>query len=75
MFHLKPNASKLALLELISHLSKGGADWIDIQMLTPHMKALGAKEIARSEFLERLQTSRKINLMKGLTPWAKLRPC
>src|SRR5207253_3272003 len=47
MFHLQPNASKLALLYLIDHLRARGLDWIDIQVLTPHMTALGAKEISR----------------------------
>lgn len=54
MFHLEPNASKLALLFLIEHLQARGLDWLDIQMLTPHMTALGAKEISRAEFLSKL---------------------
>lgn len=58
MFHLRPNASKLALLHLINHLQAGGLDWIDIQVLTPHMTALGAKEITRDEFLAKLKATR-----------------
>jgi len=54
MFHLRPNASKLALLFLVEHLRARGLDWLDVQVLTPHMIALGAKEIARDEFLARL---------------------
>src|SRR5258708_37880784 len=54
MFCYRSNASKLALLHLIEHLQKKGLDWIDIQMMTPHMKALGAKSIDRSEFLQKL---------------------
>lgn len=54
MFHLQPNASKLALLFWIEHLQKLGHTWMDIQMVTPHFAALGAKEISRDEFLERL---------------------
>jgi leucyl/phenylalanyl-tRNA--protein transferase len=54
MFYLRPNASKLALLHLVDHLGARGLDWIDIQMVTPHMAALGAREIPRAEFLERL---------------------
>ena len=58
MFHLRPNASKLALLHLIDHLQARGLDWIDIQVLTPHMTALGAKEISRDEFLQKLSATR-----------------
>ena len=54
MFHLKANASKLALLHLIDHLTTRGLEWMDIQVLTPHLEALGAREIPRSEYLKRL---------------------
>ena len=59
MFCYRSNASKLALLYLIEHLQKRGLDWIDIQMLTPHMEALGAKSIDRSEFLQKLSLALK----------------
>jgi leucyl/phenylalanyl-tRNA--protein transferase len=62
MFYYRSNASKLALLHLIEHLHKRGLDWIDIQMLTPHMEALGAKIIDRSEFLQRLSLAQKRNI-------------
>lgn len=62
MFHLKPNASKLALLHLIEHLSSRGATWLDIQVMTPHMQALGAKEIPRADFLEKLEATQHLNL-------------
>lgn len=62
MFFLRPNASKLALLHLIEHLAARGLDWIDIQVMTPHMDALGAKLISRDEFLERLARARARNL-------------
>jgi len=55
MFHLAPNASKLALLFLIEHLRERGAAWLDIQVMTPHFKVLGAKEIRRKEFLDKLE--------------------
>ncbi len=58
MFHRRPNASKLGLLFLIDHLRQRGLDWIDIQMLTPHMQTLGAREMPREEFLELLATTR-----------------
>ncbi|HKS24510.1 MAG TPA: leucyl/phenylalanyl-tRNA--protein transferase [Thermoanaerobaculia bacterium] len=54
MFYRASDASKLALLFLIEHLRARGATWIDCQVMTPHMEALGAREIARSKFLDLL---------------------
>lgn len=54
MFYLRPNASKLSLLFLIERLQACGLDWMDVQMMTPHMAALGARLITRDAFLERL---------------------
>ena len=54
MFYRAPNASKLALLYLIDHLQTRGATWLDCQVMTPHMEALGARHIARSKFLDLL---------------------
>jgi len=51
MFHREDNASKAALFFLISLLKTADRKWMDIQMLTPHMKALGACEITRRKFL------------------------
>ncbi len=51
MFHHRPNASKVAVLALAGHLQARGANWFDIQQLTPHMAALGAEEVSREEFL------------------------
>ena len=64
MFCYRSNASKLALLYLIEHLHQRGLDWIDIQMMSPHMEALGAKCVDRSEFLKRLSLAqnRRITL-------------
>jgi len=58
MFYREPNASKLALLHLIDHLHSRGLDWLDIQMLTPHLARLGATAIPRDTFLARLQHTR-----------------
>ena len=51
MFHKRDNASKLALIEAVSRLRELGLKWMDIQVMTPHLKALGAREIPRAEFL------------------------
>ncbi len=54
MFHREPNASKLALLELIDRLKAKGSEWLDIQQLTPHLEKLGAREIKRRDYLRLL---------------------
>jgi leucyl/phenylalanyl-tRNA--protein transferase len=63
MFYREPDASKLALLHLIDHLRERGATWLDIQVITPHMAALGAREISRAQFLDLLAEEQE----KGLT--------
>lgn len=55
MFFRVGGASKLALLFLIDRLAERGATWIDIQTMTPHFALLGAREIPRAAFLERLR--------------------
>jgi leucyl/phenylalanyl-tRNA--protein transferase len=62
MFHLRPNASKLALLFLIERLRARGLSWLDIQVLTPHTEALGARLVPREEFLELLARARRRGL-------------
>ena len=54
MFFRESDASKLALLHLIDRLQARGATWLDCQVMTPHMEALGAREIARARFLDLL---------------------
>lgn len=62
MFHKVSNASKLALLFLIEHLKMRHSTWIDAQVMTPHIKALGAKEIRRKEFLQKLKMTQELGL-------------
>lgn len=58
MFFARANASKLALLFLVEHLAARGLDWIDIQVMTPHMEALGAHLVSRDRFLDKLAATR-----------------
>ena len=62
MFHRRTGASKLALLFLIEHLQSRGATWLDCQVMTPHMEAIGAREITRTRFLDQLATAQSANL-------------
>ncbi len=54
MFHTRTNSSKFALLFLIEKLQASGFEWIDIQVMTAHLEALGAELITRDEFLNLL---------------------
>jgi leucyl/phenylalanyl-tRNA---protein transferase len=58
MFHRETDASKLALLHLVDHLAARGLDWIDVQVMTPHLARLGARPIPRAAFLARLARTR-----------------
>lgn len=54
MFHKRDNASKLCLLHLAEKLRQRGFSWMDVQMVTPVVEALGGKYISRDEFLRRI---------------------
>lgn len=54
MFHRARDASKVALVHLISILSERGGVMLDVQWLTPHLESLGAEVIGRDAYLARL---------------------
>jgi leucyl/phenylalanyl-tRNA--protein transferase len=54
MFHLATDASKVALVDLTARLAEAGGCLIDVQVVTPHLASLGARDLPRAEFLERL---------------------
>lgn len=55
MFHLETDASKVALAALVSRLRERGFILLDVQYLTPHLESLGAIEITRREYEQRLE--------------------
>lgn len=58
MFHRATDASKVALVGLVSLLSESGPHaLLDVQWVTPHLGTLGALEIERRAYLERLRTA------------------
>jgi leucyl/phenylalanyl-tRNA--protein transferase len=61
MFSHRSDASKVALVALVELLRDDGEDGagrlIDVQWLTPHLASLGATEVSRDEYLERLGTA------------------
>jgi leucyl/phenylalanyl-tRNA--protein transferase len=54
MFHRTDDASKVAVVATHQRLRERGFRLFDIQMLTPTTAALGAGEIPRDEYLDRL---------------------
>ncbi|HEX5034029.1 MAG TPA: leucyl/phenylalanyl-tRNA--protein transferase, partial [bacterium] len=51
MFFLSSGASKATLLYAVETLQARGARWMDIQMMTPLLQRMGAREIPREEFM------------------------
>lgn len=54
MFSTQSDGSKIALLALSQYLQEEGFGLLDTQMMTTHLQSLGAFEIPRDEFLNRL---------------------
>jgi leucyl/phenylalanyl-tRNA--protein transferase len=54
MFHRATDASKVALVHTVEWLVATGAVLFDVQWTTPHLASLGAIDVPRSEYLERL---------------------
>jgi leucyl/phenylalanyl-tRNA--protein transferase len=54
MFHRSGDASKVALVHLVEWLRATDASLLDVQWTTPHLVSLGAVEIPRAEYLQRL---------------------
>ncbi len=65
MFHLRKDASKVALYHLVEFARQNNFELIDTQQSTPHLKSLGAEEIPRIRFLYILQQSLTQNTIKG----------
>lgn len=55
MFYRVPDASKVALVALVSRLRERGFSLLDVQMTTPHTERMGAINIFRAEYLRRLR--------------------
>lgn len=55
MFALRTDASKIAFATLAEKLRASGFVLFDVQVMNPHLESLGCVEIARTEYLRRLQ--------------------
>ena len=60
MFFKKSNASKVALHFLVERLKAHGQQWMDTQMVTPNVKAIGGKYISRDLFLRKLEQAKQM---------------
>ena len=65
MFHLESGASMAALHHLARKCREFGFDFIDSQVPTGHMKALGGREMERTEFLSMLGRSLRRKTLRG----------
>ena len=54
MFHVRSNMSKVALVALVRTLFAAGVELLDVQFVTPHLLTMGAFEVPRAEYLQRL---------------------
>jgi len=60
MFHRVTDASKVALVHLVRRMRERGFALLDVQFMTPHLRAFGAVEIPRREYLLRLRQALKL---------------
>jgi leucyl/phenylalanyl-tRNA--protein transferase len=65
MFHVKSDASKVALATLVERLKAWGFRFIDAQMTTEHLVSLGAQELSRRIFLKQLQSALRHPTKRG----------
>ena len=74
MFHLASDASKVALVDLTARLTEAGGCLIDVQMVTPHLASLGARDLPRADFLDLLARARNdpVRLPGDRLPVARL---
>lgn len=71
MFHRVTDASKVALVQLVSHMIECGYRLLDVQFMTDHLRQFGATEIPRQEYELRLQRSLRISCSFVETPRMK----
>jgi leucyl/phenylalanyl-tRNA--protein transferase len=68
MFAERPDASKVAFVRAVEFLGSRGVELVDCQVRTDHLVRFGAREIPRTEFLDRLAGALDRPTLRG--PWA-----
>lgn len=65
MFADRPDASKVAFVAAVDWLRSHGISLVDCQVRTEHLVSLGAREIPRDDFLERLSAALEARTLRG----------
>ena len=65
MFHRETDASKAALVHLVSRMLERGMTLLDVQFMTPHLHTMGAVEIPLREYEHRLQQAVRLPVSFG----------
>lgn len=73
MFSRRTDASKIAFVHLVRYLAQEKFGMIDCQMRTDHLASLGAREIPRREFSERLE--KLVAQTRPAGPWPATGAC
>ncbi len=72
MFSIQNDASKVALLYTVDRLKTQGFSLFDTQFITPHLRSLGAVEISRADYHEKLEAA--LEHPKSMGPIGALMP-
>lgn len=70
MFHLRPDASKVALVHLAKRLAQMGFPLVDCQIHNPHLRRMGARLVPRASFHEVVR--RLVRGKRLVGSWASL---
>lgn len=65
MFSHQTDASKIALAAMVAFARAQQISWIDCQQNTKHLASLGAREISRAEFLQKIREANT----QSVYPW------
>ena len=68
MFHTARDASKAALVHLVARLRLAGYALLDAQFVTEHLASLGAVEIPRADYRERLTRAMSVRPRDAFAP-------
>ena len=74
MFHLVPEAGKVAFAFLVEHLDRMSITLFDAQVLNPFTVQLGAVQLRRREFLRRLKDAVSCQTPFDGQPWPQTPP-
>ncbi len=68
MFSRETDASKVALVNLVARLRRGGFTLLDTQFVTAHLQTFGVEEIAREDFHVLLRNAMQVKAVFPVEP-------